>query len=126
MLYFFHHYELPLILRQVQLQNMLIRTANSAAAGTTGTRNGTSPVEAEADGEAHMESETIDRDSDSLRPETPSDLEIETNESTVEGAPAGMDEPNFDIYSGDDAIPDSHLADESNVQRPNDLPNPLL
>lgn len=87
MLYFFHHYELPLILRQVQLQNMLIRSANSAAAGAAGAeRNGASATEAEADGETQMESETIDRDSDSLRPETPSDTEMEPSESVVLGS----------------------------------------
>ena len=87
MLYFFHHYELPLILRQVQLQNMLIRSANSAAAGAAGAeRNGASATEAEADGETQMESETIDRDSDSLRPEAPSDTEMEPSESVVLGS----------------------------------------
>jgi len=84
MLYFFHHYELPLILRQVQLQNMLIRSANSTAAGAANAeRNGASATEAEADGETQMESETIDRDSDSLRPETPSDSEMEPSETVV-------------------------------------------
>ena len=84
MLYFFHHYELPLILRQVQLQNMLIRSANSTAAGAANAeRNGASATEAEADGETQMESETVDRDSDSLRPETPSDSEMEPSESVV-------------------------------------------
>ena len=98
MLYFFHHYELPLILRQVQLQNMLIRTANSstatggtpnaapsataaaaaaaAATAASAERSGASRTEAEVDGnETLMESETMDLDSDWLRPETPSEVD---------------------------------------------------
>ena len=37
MLYFFHHYELPLILRQVQIQNILIRTSNASRRNPTET-----------------------------------------------------------------------------------------
>ena len=80
MLYFFHHYELPLILRQVQLQNMLIRTANNSAAQAPNSPSATETTDAtDGQNEAHgsevdstetrTETETIDRDS----PEIPSD-----------------------------------------------------
>ena len=81
MLYFFHHYELPLILRQVQLQNKLIRTANNSAAPASNTtfatnatdgQNGTPGSEVDStETRVETETETIDRDSPT--PEIPSD-----------------------------------------------------
>lgn len=106
MLYFFHHYELPLILRQVQMQNMLIRTTSGAASNSAG---GTAAAAAEAsdasapgagsddvrqterngafgsEADAQAELETIERDSDSPPPDTL------TDDSEMESAPDGPD-----------------------------------
>lgn len=86
MLYFFHHYELPLILRQVQLQNLLLRTTSSHATGGGAGAAAAPDDAASADvrtpgSEVQAETETIDRDSDDSPPfsETPSDdSEIES------------------------------------------------
>ena len=100
MLYFFHHYELPLILRQVQLQNLLMRTASSHGTGGGGVGAAAAaagPADAaSADGdrmpgsEAPAETETMDRDSEDSPPasETPSDdSEIESVHSNNRSVP---------------------------------------
>ncbi|XP_059353300.1 membralin-like [Daphnia carinata] len=123
MLYFFHHYELPLILRQVQLQNMLIRTSNSsspsgssstATAASAPTVDGVMERNAESisevDSEAAVDFETIDRDSDSPAPETPSD--DSEMESIVDGAPADVDPPSS---SGDGISSSSSSSSSSSI-----------
>ena len=82
MLYFFHHYELPLILRQIQLQNILNRTtpitipatppsgggggggggggegdSNSTHAASTNPATTPPPNETDADAESRSDSE---------------------------------------------------------------------
>ena len=76
MLYFFHHYELPLILRQVQLQNVLIQTTNTSSVGGSSAVTATASTESiinqndrshgsEVDSDVQVDFETIDHDFDS-------------------------------------------------------------
>ncbi|XP_046446960.1 membralin-like isoform X4 [Daphnia pulex] len=153
MLYFFHHYELPLILRQVQLQNMLIRTTNSSSAGGSSAgvtaastesvidRNHRSPGP-EADSDAQVDFETRDRDSDSPAPETLSD--DSEMESIADGVHSDADPPanggdgsssssiitaaSTTSNSGVEILPaDSHPVDLPNAQHPlRDRPYSLL
>jgi hypothetical protein len=140
MLYFFHHYELPLILRQVQLQNMLIRTTNSSSAGgssagvtATSTesvidRNHRSPGP-EADSDAQVDFETRDRDSDSPAPETLSD--DSEMESIADGVHSDADPPanGGDGSSSSSIITAASTTSNSGVEilpadpHPVDLPN---
>lgn len=150
MLYFFHHYELPLILRRVQLQNLLLRgsannhpeagseAAPGGAGGATSNENGSSDRDdirtpgSEVDHQ-QGESETIERDTDdSLPSETPSDdSEMESVPSSVVGTVSEAGTITAAPQDNDSTtVGTSQLEDAAVHQSPPspqlDLPSPLV
>jgi len=134
MLYFFHHYELPLILRQVQLQNMLIRSTNSSSAGGSSTvvtatstdgiidRNHSSPGP-EIDSDALVDFETRDRDSDSPAPETLSD--DSEMESIADGVHTDADPASYSGDGSSSITTTASTTSTSGVEIPPATPHPV-
>ena len=150
MLYFFHHYELPLILRQVQLQNVLIQTTNTSSVGGSSAVTATASTESiinqndrshgsEVDSDVQVDFETIDHDFDSPAPETSDDSEME---SITDGVYTDVDPPSnsrdgsssgiittasaTSISDVEILVTDSHPVDLPNEHHLRDLPYALL
>lgn len=113
MLYFFHHYELPLILRQVQLQNMMIRTPNGPGSGanSSSSSNGggsSAPASDAANGDGASASASGDGSRGSR----------ETDRNEVLGSEAEGDaQAEFETIERDsDSPPPETLTDDSEME----------
>ncbi|KAG8035710.1 hypothetical protein G9C98_001138 [Cotesia typhae] len=78
MLYFFHHYELPVILQQAQLQQILLRNHAPTGGAGTGTGTGQSPAPSTA-ATTPGPSPATTSSSDSLSPLTPTTDQTQQN-----------------------------------------------